>query len=154
MQLEHQEKKSIRCFADVLEALAFMFVEQAEPDDVPDTVDGIIEVGICFTGAANGSLKLITTQAVCDEVAINLLGCFDASELSPESSRDAIKELINITCGQFLTATAGTKPVFNLNPPTVIDTDNNTWSQMKDDESSYIFTIDDEPIIINIQIAA
>lgn len=153
MQLEHHDK-IYQVFSDVLENLAFMFAEQAEKDDIPETISKSIEVGISFSGYANGALKLITTKEVCNEVAINLLGCLDASDLNPDSADDAIKELINITCGQFLTATAGTKPVFNLKPPTVIHTDQSTWKNMRDDDSSYLFKIDDEPIIINIKIAA
>ncbi len=153
MQLNHHEKIR-QVFPDVLENLAFMFAEQSQIVDMPTELDQPIHVRIDFAGASRGQLHLITSQEVCDEIAINLLGYLDASELQPGSADDAIKELANITCGQFLTAAAGTQPVFNLTPPQLITSSDNTWASMLNDADSFLFTIDQTPIILNIKTAA
>ena len=53
MQLNNANK-IYQVFSDVLEALAFMFAEQADLESIPENVDSVIEVGINFTGAAMG----------------------------------------------------------------------------------------------------
>jgi hypothetical protein len=51
-------------------------------------------------------------------LATNVLG-MEAEELSPEHARDALKELVNVTCGELLVALSGKKTVFNLSVPVI-----------------------------------
>lgn len=101
---------------DTLEKLAFVF---AEPEDDPDAFDAadMITVRTDFTGPFTGSLVIEFAEAGLGELAANMLGLDEDDEITREEQRDALKEALNIICGNVLPAIAGSEAIFNIAPP-------------------------------------
>jgi CheY-specific phosphatase CheX len=108
-----------RVTESVLEQLAFIF-SFPEEDRPPLEGPGIIGVRVAFAGPFSGALELRVSRDIGPELAGNMLGV-EAGETSPEQRDDAIKELINVICGNLLPAIAGKRAVFNVDPPVIVD---------------------------------
>ena len=54
-------------------------------------------------------------------VSANMLGTDEDSDDASEASIDALKEALNIFCGNLLTEMAGEEPVFDLGTPQVLE---------------------------------
>lgn len=106
-------------FSEVLADLAFMFTDE-EPVDPPPG-DVWLETTISYSGPVAGTLRLRCTRDFSSQLAANLLGTDLGDPDSEHSARDAVKEFMNIVCGQFITAVHGTEEVFNLTIPAIVD---------------------------------
>lgn len=104
--------------SDVLGNLAFMSISDDPRDESAITAAEWIEAGISYRGPFAGAITLRCTQDFAYELAGNLLSVSpDDPEAQPKSI-DAVKELLNIVCGRFITNVYGVEPVFDLTPPT------------------------------------
>ena len=105
--------------ADTLEKLAFIFtfVEYAPEVEVP----GGVTARVSFSGPFGGSLVLRITPAALPELAANMLGLDEGEPVADSQQHDALKETLNIICGNVLPAIAGTRAVFDLAPPDIVD---------------------------------
>jgi CheY-specific phosphatase CheX len=107
-----------RVAESVLEQLAFIFSfpeEDRAPLDGPDALGA----RVAFAGPFSGSLHLRIGRDIGPELAGNMLGV-DAEETTPEQRDDAVRELINVVCGNLLPAIAGKRAVFNVEPPVIL----------------------------------
>lgn len=106
-------------FSNVLADLAFMFAE----DELGDTVPGgsWLETTIGYSGTSTGVLRLRCTQEFSIQLAANLLGLDPDDPETERSAHDAVKEFMNIVCGQFTTGAYGNEDVFNLTIPQVVE---------------------------------
>ena len=105
--------------SDVLADLAFMFSDGGVYCDQPGEL--WIETVICYQGGIAGELRLICTRSFAEHMAQDLLGIEPGGEISSQESTDAIREFMNVVCGQYVTAAHGTEGVFNLSIPTVLE---------------------------------
>jgi len=144
MQTEQKELLS-RAFCDVIEKLAFMFGEPTPKEDLPRTATDYIEVKMTFSGPTRGSLALIVPTEMCEEIAANVLGMEPDDELVIKQAIDALKEVLNVTCGHVLTSVAGEKPVFDLTVPVATEIDAAAWEQFLNDPETLSFIVDDNP---------
>ena len=60
---------------------------------------------------------------------------------------DALAELINIVCGQFLTKVYGDTPVFDLSLPSISKIDEEEWKDLIENKQTISIMIDDVPAI-------
>ena len=60
------------------------------------------------------------SQGAVTELATNMLGLDDNSEISEEEQQDAFKEMLNVICGNLLPAIAGDREEFAIGSPTVL----------------------------------
>jgi hypothetical protein len=100
---------------DVLERQAFLFADPAEGGEKAD--GPLLAASLRFAGARAGSLALAAPVALAREIAAGILGCDADDPMAGERTGDACKEILNIACGQALTALFGTDPVFDLGVP-------------------------------------
>lgn len=106
-------------FSEVLADLAFMFTDE-EPGEL--TLGGEwLETTIGYTGCHTGVLRLRCTRVFSIQLAANLLGLDPEDIDTKRSAHDAVKEFMNIVCGQFITAAYGTEEVFDLTIPQVVE---------------------------------
>lgn len=106
-------------FVRVIEVLAMAFAELAEIDELGPVDAGWLRAEITIRGADQGTIELLTTQAAAIELASSMLGVErDEIELG-EAGFDALKEVLNVTAGQFLTDWRGSGVVFELGTPSV-----------------------------------
>ena len=132
---------------DVFEKLAFMFGEVADRDELPAAADTNVRATMTYSGATTGSLSVTVPQEVCFEIAANVLGT-DSDEIEDAQSHDALKEVLNVLCGNLLTAVAGEDPVFDLSVPEIDQIDANAWTALVEDNNNIVFLIDDSPVIV------
>ncbi len=105
--------------AETLEKLAFMFASPYDPGDSteenPDT-----GVSVFFNGPFSGTLGMKVSGEVLSEIAANMLGVDDEDEITLDDKHDALKETVNIICGNILPAISGKQAVFNIDAPKII----------------------------------
>ncbi len=102
--------------ADTLEKLAFLF---AVPLEGPASVDTreLSTVRVRFSGPCCGGMQLSLSRPVLAELAGNMLGADDGSALSADEQHDALRELINVICGNLLPLIGGKNAEFNIQTP-------------------------------------
>ncbi len=149
MKTEHKEIIA-RVFPDVLEKMAFMFAEPIEEDADLASEGEFVKAQMSFAGPFDGVVELIVPASLCPVMAENILGDFDPE--TPEKAYDALKEILNVTCGNVLTEIAGEKPVFDLTVPQVSPISEQNWDLEKQRDDLVAFTVDDQPVLIGLKI--
>ncbi len=108
-----------RVAGQTFESLAFMLV-MPEPEQAPPP-SPMVTVTVVFSGKFSGRLGLSVSEGMIEELAGNMLGIgFDSAGPTLEQQYDALKELSNVICGNFLPEIAGTEEVFNVDAPEVL----------------------------------
>lgn len=105
--------------SDVLANLAFMFTDDGELE--APVGERWLETMISYEGPMSGLLHLTCTETFATQLAANLLGADSGEETTHQESNDAVKEFMNVICGQYVTAAYGTEEVFNLSIPEVLE---------------------------------
>ena len=109
-------RESIR----TLEKLAFIFAMPEEEEMEPKEGE-TIDVAVSFNGPFSGSMMILYPSTDLTELAANMLGLDDDDEISGEHKLDALKETINIICGNILPAVGGDAAVFDIDAPVAIE---------------------------------
>jgi hypothetical protein len=106
----------------VLEDAAFVF-----SDELPGTARPSLDdwtpagVSLSFTGEPSGVFRLWADEALLPILAANMLGLEPGSTGAREKGPDALREMVNIILGNFLTDHFGTGAVFDLGLPSPAD---------------------------------
>ena len=113
--------------ADTLEKLAFLF---ATPMDAPASMDeaSLTTVRVEFAGAFAGGMELAVSGPVLEELAANMLGADDGEPIALEARLDALKELVNVVCGNLLPILGGGEAVFNIQAPVLVPDGHPGWA--------------------------
>lgn len=106
-------------FSEVLANLAFMFTDDESPDSAPD--DPWLEVTIHYHGPRSAALCLRCSRGFSILMAANLLGVEQETDDPAPQADDAIKEFMNVLCGQLITTMHGNDDVFDLSIPDIIE---------------------------------
>jgi CheY-specific phosphatase CheX len=108
-----------RVVTETLEQLAFLF---SFPDDGQAKVDldSAVAARVLFTGPFSGALVITVSAQVLSELTANMLGVECEEETTSEQKDDALKETVNVICGNLLPAIAGKRAVFDINVPKII----------------------------------
>jgi hypothetical protein len=137
-------------FAQVLEDYAFLFSDTLEAGSTNDAEGPFLNVTMSFHGPFKGTLTLAVPKSFGPPLAANVLG-LDLDEPLPESSAaDALKELLNVTCGNLLTALAGDEPIFDLTVPEVAPLSQSEWEAVASSPDSVGFLIEDWPAFLQL----
>ncbi len=105
---------------DVLERLAFMFSFREEERGDMNYSDAMI-ASVTFGGDFEGRLFLAVSPDILPELAGNMLGIDE--ETTQDQQQDALKELINVICGNLLPRLSGKRIIFNVNAPQIVSSD-------------------------------
>lgn len=141
-------------FASVLQNLAFMFVEPVEKETLQDTdspqdlPDKFVKATMAFTGAKNGRVNLMVPEELAKELAANIIGKEIDKNISQKHLQDALKEVLNVTCGNLLSAVVGTQQVFDAASPALTEHDQAGWSAFLAEAESIPFMIEDWPAVL------
>ena len=101
--------------SEVLANLAFMFTDDESAEPSPD--DRWLETTISYRGPAKGTFRFRCPKNFSQLLAANLLGVDPQDEDAESKGEDAVKEFMNILCGQLVTSLHGTDDVFDLSIP-------------------------------------
>jgi Chemotaxis phosphatase CheX len=151
MATNHEETLG-EVLCEVFESFAFMFGDVVEPDEMPDVAGDCVRASMEFTGQMTGALTLALPCSMCPEIAANVLGVSPNDEAVMEKAADALKELLNITCGHVLTSIAGEEPVFDLSVPEVSLMAPAEWHALLGMPSTAKVVVDDAPAILSLSL--
>ena len=105
---------------ETLEQLAFIF---SYPDDMdPEAIWEKATIGcrVAFNGPKQGELLLNISTAALPELASNMLG-LDEDDMPPEDQQqDALREALNVICGNLLPRIGGVDAVFDIQSPEIV----------------------------------
>lgn len=149
MTTNHKEMLT-KVLCDVLENFAFMFGDLV--DEVPEYPGDVLRATMRFIGPFQGGLSLAVPREICPQIAANVIGLEPDDEKVNTHAEDAIKELLNVTCGQVLTTMAGVEPVFDLTVPVIDPVDEGGWSDMIEAPNTVIVLVDDFPMILHLDV--
>ena len=139
----------VKVCCDVFESLSFMFGEAIDLDEVDSESESFINVSISYKGNRAGAVFLIVSDETAKILTYNILGIDeDEEDLPSESYMDALKELLNTICGQFITSMFGDEPVFDLTVPETKIISLDEWQKSVDSGNFLALNVDDEPILI------
>ena len=103
----------------VFETAAFMAIWLWSEEDgelpAPDTV-----AVMAFHGPVNGRLTLRVSSSVLPALASNMVGDMEGGDSTTEKGLDALREVLNMICGNLLTSWYGEDVVFELDPPGIV----------------------------------
>ncbi|GBC60040.1 hypothetical protein DENIS_0982 [Desulfonema ishimotonii] len=117
--MKHPIEKVLYSVADeVLGKLAFIF-SFPEHERAPMNTADAVAASVSFKGPFDGNLTMFISGAVLPELTGNMLGVDDASTTEAQQF-DALRELINVICGNLLPRIAGKRSVFNVSSPRII----------------------------------
>jgi len=151
MKSEQKELLS-KVFCDALEKLAFMFGEPAERDELSPTGNKYLTAGMTFTGDMSGEISITVVEEMCMEIAANILGISEDDEQALNLAIDSLKEVLNVTCGQVITAVAGEKALINLSIPQVSELDTSGWTETMNKAETIGFLVDDYPVLLSFSL--
>ncbi|HPW69640.1 MAG: chemotaxis protein CheX [Desulfomonilia bacterium] len=103
----------------VLNDMAATRAAMIRPEELPCFGQTLIHAHITFEGPSSGELGLLMDPDFAAELASRILGVDEKGDLLQEMVVDAVKELLNVICGQFLTQRFGYEPAFTLGVPRV-----------------------------------
>ncbi len=153
MNLERKQAMA-GAFIDVFEKFAFMFAETVEREEILClAVQRGLAAEMAFRGPLRGRLELAAPAQACPEIAANLLGMDPGDEAAESRGLDALKEMLNVACGNILTAIAGPEPVFDLSVPETREIDSAQWAEMAACEDTIPFLVDDTPMLLRMALA-
>jgi len=113
------EENLAQALESVINTMASLPLEIVDPRDLPDMEAPLVHAHINFTGESSGEIGLLFDPPLASLLAARILGLEDKDQLLDDMIEDAVKELLNVVCGQFLTMSFGETPVFSLTVPHV-----------------------------------
>jgi chemotaxis protein CheX len=104
--------------SDTLVKLAFLFTFPEEDRERFED-ETAVAVQVNFRGPFGGTLAMVISEAVLQELAANMLGLDEDEEIEASQKQDAVRETLNIICGNLLPAIAGRQAVFDIAAPEI-----------------------------------
>ena len=137
-------------FCEVVEKVAFMFGDPVPLGDLDYPGAPLVHAAMSFDGPIQGSLALTVPLEMGTELAANALGSDPDESLSEEQAIDAINELLNVTCGQMVTALAGEKPAFDLTAPHAALVAGDLWEGFCHAPNTQGYSVEEYPVLLQL----
>ncbi len=134
-----------RVAVETFEGLAFMF---GFPDDeeIGGSGDPMVVTQVCFRGPFSGRLAMAVSGQVAQELTENMLGIDDGEEITSDDQVDALRETINVICGNLLPAIGGKEAVFDIDAPEAVTDDEIAEKDLSGEPTAAAkLSIEDEP---------
>jgi len=143
------EKREVftRVLEEVLEQLAFMFGKVVDKEEIFTENEKYLHVTMEFKGAQTGDVGIAISAWLGVVLASNILGIDEGEEVALDKSADALKELLNIVCGQLLTTVYGEEPVFDLTVPELVALDKVEWMNLVDSPETIVMMVEGVPMV-------
>ncbi|MEN6449045.1 MAG: chemotaxis protein CheX [Thermoguttaceae bacterium] len=101
---------------DTFASMAFV-LPLGEQDGGEDDAPPQTSASIRFSGPFGGSLTLSVSSRMVAILADNILGRAERGSASPEEQQDALKEILNVICGNLLPRIATPSDMFHVSQP-------------------------------------
>ena len=119
--------------------MAMAFLSPVSQEECPATDLGSQPVSVEFTGPFSGSLILRVSRCIPAILAANVLGMDEGQQPSADQQADALKETLNVICGNLLPLVSDATQVFNVHAPQLLDHDGEP-KPVNPDASVLLFT--------------
>ncbi len=107
-----------RVVVETMRSAAYILAERTdEGDDIAPEIQNPIGVSLTFSGTPSGSLTLWAEPRLARIAAANMLGIDEEDSAAVGKQVEALKELLNIIVGSFLTEAYGEHLLFDLGLP-------------------------------------
>src|SRR5689334_3895676 len=93
--LHELHNRVAQSLTDALETMAFVTAEPAPPG--APAPDAALRITLAFSGPLSGVVELIAPDALGTLMVDNI--ATSPAESTPQAAEDALKELLNVTCG-------------------------------------------------------
>jgi len=135
---------------EAFETMAFMLA-MPPMDELPAPADSIL-VTMSFSGPVSGTVELCAPSDIAKLIAANIMGLEPDDETLSEKGLDAIKEMLNTTCGLLLPRLAESPAdVFQVTIPAAQPcSDSSQWEQFTAQSDTAILEIDGTPLACRI----
>lgn len=152
MTAEKQIDALVEAAFRILEDQVFMFGEVCDKADLACNPGSYLHATVTFEGPASGTCYWGGSEAFATELAANMLGVELDDPAADMAGKDALKELINVICCQFLTTYYGSEPIFHLESPVVAVLDWDAWSQFLHNPATVGAVVDDYPVVFGLRV--
>jgi CheY-specific phosphatase CheX len=136
---------------DVFEKQAFMFAEPALREPLLQNFSSFVRTSILFEGEHKGQINFTVPQERCFDFTMNIVGS-DGLFIAEEDKFDALKELLNIFCGNLLIELFGSETNIDISIPQVELVDENSWQEQRSNLNAVPFLVDNIPLLLEFQI--
>jgi CheY-specific phosphatase CheX len=153
MQPEHRAALG-EVAAEVCQKQAFLFAEECDPAEALTAAGPFLQATISFAGPRRGVLGIAATRSLTLELAANLLDLDPESEETAPAAADALGELANVVCGQFLTSAYGSTAVFRLSIPAIGDLDDEAWAGLANSDESLCLSFEESHAVVHLSLEA
>jgi CheY-specific phosphatase CheX len=106
---------------ETLEQLAFIF---SFPDDMDSDgiwAESVTGCHVTFNGQAEGGLLMLISSDALPELAANMLGLEEDETPPLDQQHDAMREALNVICGNILPRIGGAEAVFDIQKPEIVE---------------------------------
>jgi CheY-specific phosphatase CheX len=132
---------------EILERFAFMLGDPADPGAASTLPASAWLATMRYTGPRCGAIGLAASPALAHQMAANLFGR-EPGEISKEEAADALKEFLNVTCGDFLHALEGNEPIFDLSAPAVTPIDREALRAQLTGQVQVALNVEGQPLFV------
>jgi len=138
-------------FAEVMQKQVFLFADPLDAGEIETDESTWSQVQIAFHGPSSGSLTLSLPKELGHEVTANFLGLDPGEAISDRQADDAVRELLNVLCGHFLSAYAGEEAVFDLGAPAA-----KSWESEPSPSADSVqgFDVEGKPALLTLNISS
>jgi CheY-specific phosphatase CheX len=150
--MKETQKVLLGVVRNVLERFTFMFCETDDEKRFADCQGPFLYASVTFSGSRQAMISLTAPESLCLEMAANILGA-DPSEIDAEAGVDAIKELVNVVCGELIPALYGDKEVFDLTVPSAYRIDTGKWLELVAVPENMQLWVEDRPVLASLALA-
>lgn len=111
-----------RVTEETFASLAFM-LSMGSQDPPPEPAPEAWRAAVRFEGPFAGTVELTVMPEMLVPLAGNMLGLEGDAPPTPAEQADALRELLNVICGNLLPELAGTEAVFHVEAPRLLGRD-------------------------------
>jgi chemotaxis protein CheY-P-specific phosphatase CheC len=93
----------------------------------------------------------VASESLSIQLAANVLGV-EEDQIDEPSAEDALKELLNVTCGKFLDELAGPQVIFNLSIPDIRIIDHAQYEALISEPGMVEMQVEYQPIYLRAKV--
>jgi CheY-specific phosphatase CheX len=132
---------------EILERFAFMLGDPAEANAAPALPSAAWVATMKFAGPRSGTLGLATAAALARQMAANLFGR-EPGEVNDDEAADALKEFLNVACGDYLHELEGNEPIYDLSSPAVAAADRAALAARLAGREQFALNVEGQPLFM------
>ncbi len=131
----------------VLVSMVSMSPRRTEAKDMPEMTGDAFNVRIEYSGKHAGELGLIMERPLASQIAARILGMGSTDDVYDDMIEDAVRELINVVCGHFVTLIYGYTPVLKFSMPKVFLLGSPACNALLTNPNVCTIMVDDFPLL-------